>query len=190
MIQKKLTDFKIVSQHKFSKKATLPDKQVDIDQNNTLEIAKLKGIIKDLTTNKNISLLAKSELKKTGFTIKHFYDNFIYISNGHKPDIAWSKDENLNKIQYHKILHRLERERRITNMFYYSVEWIGRSAEVLERDKHICGGCGKMTNRVHHRGSATYNPEMCLDPRNLITMCKKCEDEIHNRNRTTSRHHR
>lgn len=87
-----------------------------------------------------------------------------------------------NKRLYHQMLRKLEKEKKITNMLYDSKPWLIRSGEVLKRDKHKCKSCGRKTNRVHHRRSALYHPEMSLYPGNLVTMCDKCEGEIHNRN--------
>jgi len=39
--------------------------------------------------------------------------------------------------------------------------------------------CKKKTNRVHHRSSASYNPEISLSLYNLTAMCERCESEIH-----------
>ena len=187
--QTKLTDFKPSQLPKKSYnrkgknrvKLSVKKEFVVVEKSNEEEVKKLKQIIKDLTTNQNERLLAKITLKTTGFSPKEFYEKFVYTARGPTPDVGWSKDENVNKIRYQEALRVLEKERRLTNMFYHSKEWVTRSAEILKRDKHQCECCKRKTNRVHHRASATYNPEMCLNPNNLVTMCKKCEDEIHNR---------
>lgn len=141
----------------------------------------LRGALKDLVTNPNNLLLAKSNLKIKGFPVQKFYDEFIFVSNGLKPEIEWCKDKLKNTHLYQKTIQQLERQGRLTNLFYETKEWGIRSGEILERDKHSCESCGKKTNRVHHRKSALYNPEICLDPVNLTSMCKRCEDQIHNR---------
>lgn len=68
----------------------------------------------------------------------------------------------------------------ILDIFYQSTEWAIRSAEILKRDKFTCQICGKKpANTVHHIRSVWYHPEMALDPRFLITVCKQCHYEIH-----------
>lgn len=141
----------------------------------------LKDALRDLLTNRNNLILAKTNLKIKGFQVQKFYNKFLYVSNGLKPEIEWC-DDNLKNIHlYQKTIEQLERQGRLTNLFYKSKEWGIRSGEILERDKHSCESCGKKTNRVHHRSSALYNTEICLDPVNLTSMCSRCEDQIHNR---------
>ena len=134
-----------------------------------------------MLSNQNNLILVKSNLKLKGFQVQEFYDNYIYVSNGSKPEIEWCDDNLMNIHLYQKTIQQLERQGRLINLFYKTKEWGIRSGEILERDKHSCKSCGKKTNRVHHRSSALYNTEICLDPVNLTTMCKRCEDQIHNR---------
>ncbi len=141
----------------------------------------LKDSLRDLLSDQNKLLLTKSNFKIKGYTAQEYYGKFIYISNGLKPEIKWCDDNLRNVHLYQEAIRQLERQGRLINMFYKSREWGIRSGEILKRDKHTCEICGKGTNRVHHRSSALYNPEICLDPVNLTSMCSRCEDQIHNR---------
>jgi len=123
------------------------------------EIEHLKQVIKDLTSDENKKLLEKSSLKKLGFPLREFYDNYIYIERGNKPIIEWTDNSVLNKIIFQQTLGRLERENNLTKLFYDTPEWNIRKTEVLERDKDRCRICGSPSNGVHHRVSATYNPD-------------------------------
>jgi len=144
------------------------------------ENSKLKKICKALTTNPNLQIIKCSTIQIRGFPIDQFYDDYIY-ANGTKPQLIWTGIPIMDKKKYQNAVRNLEKTKKLTNLFYSSKEWGIRSAEILKRDTHKCECCGKKTNRVHHRSSATYNPDICLDPDNLVAMCKKCEDEIHNR---------
>ena len=139
----------------------------------------LQKTIRDLITDNNKLIMIKSELKIIGFSPQDFYSKFIYLKSGLKPEIEWTNDDLLNKNLYKKTLEQLKRSRILVNMFYNSREWGIRSAEVLKRDIHKCECCGKKTNRVHHRSSASYNPEISLSLFNLTAMCERCESEIH-----------
>ncbi len=151
------------------------------------EVETLKQTIKDLLSNPNDLLLEKSTLKITGFSPKDFYERFIYVTNGEKPIIKWNGNALFYKLEYQKTLKQLENQRKLDNLFYFSKEWLKRSNEVSSRDKEKCIYCGKKCHTVHHKKSALYNPELCLDPNNLITVCKECEDDIHYRNRKKKR---
>ena len=60
----------------------------------------------------------------------------------------------------------------------YSVDWnetLKRS--IRERDHYICQLCFQYGNAVHH---IDYNKQNC-DPRNLITLCIKCNFKVNGR---------
>lgn len=155
------------------------DNQTDIVSKDQLEkINYLKNVIKELTADKNKRLLEKSGLKIVGFSLQDFYDNYVYIPKGSKPNIMWSDNELLNKTKYRETLGRLERQDNLVKLFYDTQQWKIRKTEILERDNDTCSICKRPSNGVHHRLSATYNPEICLDPRNLITICKRCHKQI------------
>lgn len=151
------------------------------DLNKDNEIKKLKKTIKDLLSSPNELLIKKSKLKIIGFTPRDFYEKYILVSGGYKPEIKWIKDINIDLIKYQKTLKQLEDQRRlIKDLFYNSKEWMIRSNEISMRDHEKCVYCGRKCHTAHHKKSAVYNPSICLDPNNLITVCKKCENEIHN----------
>lgn len=60
----------------------------------------------------------------TGYSVKDFYENFIYTSHGFKPEIEWKEDNFINKQLYHQTLNQLEKENRLVNMFYHSKEFM------------------------------------------------------------------
>lgn len=148
-------------------------------ENKNEKIEKLNKVITDLLSNSNDRLLKMSKSKIIGFPPKEFYNKFIYVINGEKPIIKWNGNATLDKSEYQKTLNRLENQRKLDNLFYLSKEWLKRSNEVSARDKEKCIYCGKKCHTVHHKKSALYNPELCLDPNNLITVCKRCEGELH-----------
>lgn len=144
------------------------------------KIEELSKVIKDLLSNPNDLLLEKSILKISGFTPEEFYEKYILVSGGYKPEIIWTKDINKNLIKYKKTLKQLENQKKlIKDLFYNSEEWMLRSNEISRRDNEKCVYCGRKCHTVHHKKSASYNPTICLDPNNLITVCKRCESEIH-----------
>lgn len=144
------------------------------------KLKKLSKVIKDLLSNPNDLLLKKSKLKIIGFTPREFYEKYILVSGGYKPEIIWTKDINNDLIKYQKTLKQIEYQKRlIKDLFYNSEEWMLRSNEISARDNEKCVYCGRKCHTVHHKKSACYNPVICLDPNNLITVCKRCENEIH-----------
>jgi len=145
------------------------------------EIEKLNGTIKDLLTNPNDLLIKKSKIKILGYSMEDFYDKFVITTNGDKPKIIWDGNFIENKIKYKNTIRKLENQKRLIKAFYSSNEWITRSNEISARDKEKCIYCGRKCHSSHHKKSAYYNPDICLDPNNLITVCKRCEDEIHNK---------
>lgn len=72
------------------------------------------------------------------------------------------------------------------NSFYKSKDWERIRASVLIRDKYMCQGCkaaGKMENAqcVHHIFPLQIYPEYAKERWNLISLCNKCHEEMHNR---------
>jgi len=146
-------------------------------------VSNISKKVRDLTPlavefDKDKELLRKSQVKRLGFSLREFYEDYIYISEGSKPVIEWSDNELLNKAMFQQVLSKLEKQRRLIKLFYNTSEWNTRKTEVLERDGDICRIFATPSNSVHHRVSATYNPEICLDPKNLITICKHCHNKI------------
>lgn len=71
--------------------------------------------------------------------------------------------------------------------FYNTKKWKDKRLKVLRRDKYICIECkryGKITEAttVHHIYPYELFPELKLNLNNLISLCEKCHNEMHNRN--------
>ncbi|QAT43450.1 HNH endonuclease [Aminipila luticellarii] len=74
--------------------------------------------------------------------------------------------------------------------FYKKPAWIHRRESVLQRDNYICQECkrygkSKSASIVHHiiplAWCLIHNPALALDPINLIALCPKCHNEMHDR---------
>lgn len=70
--------------------------------------------------------------------------------------------------------------------FYNTKKWKDKRLKILRRDKYICVECkryGKITEAttVHHIYPYELYPELRLDTKNLISLCEKCHNEMHNR---------
>ena len=70
---------------------------------------------------------------------------------------------------------------------YNSKDWRNIRQIVLNRDFYICQVCGEPNcNTVHHIVELTpvniNDIDITLNPENLITLCKQCHDEVHERN--------
>ncbi|MFX1499981.1 MAG: hypothetical protein ACFFDH_03350 [Promethearchaeota archaeon] len=67
--------------------------------------------------------------------------------------------------------------------FYGTTEWILRCIEILKKYQWKCQikgpNCLIIGNLVHHIRSAKNNPQMCLDPNNLICVCENCHELLH-----------
>ncbi len=160
------------------KASKLRKSKAKLTSNMSVEIRHLKKIIRDLTYDENKKLLEKSKLKIIGFSPQEFYKNYVYGPKGIKPVIEWSDNKLLNKTMFQHTLSKLEKQNNLIKLFYNTREWNIRKPEILERDKDKCSICSRPSNVVHHRLSATYNPEICLDPKNLITICRRCHKQI------------
>jgi len=70
--------------------------------------------------------------------------------------------------------------------FYGSAKWKEIRAFVLQRDFYICGVCSRPNaNIVHHIEEITptniRDASITLNPDNLVTVCARCHDAIHER---------
>lgn len=74
--------------------------------------------------------------------------------------------------------------------FYRSKEWQGTRKLVLARSGGLCERClegGKLTpaDVVHHRiplsAENMGDPEITLNPDNLLALCDECHTEVHRR---------
>ncbi|MBS4191201.1 HNH endonuclease [Bacillus sp. FJAT-49705] len=73
-----------------------------------------------------------------------------------------------------------------TNPFYKSKKWINKRENVLRRDDYECRECkryGKTTvaTMVHHIFPLEHYPEYKLNSDNLISLCSKCHERMHDR---------
>ena len=70
--------------------------------------------------------------------------------------------------------------------FYKSTKWKAKRTNILKRDDYLCQECkryGKTTGAttVHHIKTLEHNLELRLDNNNLISLCSKCHDKMHDR---------
>ena len=69
---------------------------------------------------------------------------------------------------------------------YKSKQWKRKRQTVLRRDEYRCRECrryGKTTDgtTVHHVNQLKDRPELCLTTANLISLCNKCHEMMHDR---------
>lgn len=78
----------------------------------------------------------------------------------------------------------------MTKPFYKSTKWEHKRSVVLRRDEYLCRECkryGKTTpaTTVHHIIPLTwcllYNVALALANINLVSLCGKCHDKMHDR---------
>ena len=94
-----------------------------------------------------------------------------------------------------------------THAFYTCKEWKDLRPKIIERDNNTCQRClGKWSDgkhpikrikltrgtnkkplQVHHIVEIKDDFSKCLDANNLVTLCHKCHDEIHDRDITKYR---
>jgi 5-methylcytosine-specific restriction endonuclease McrA len=70
--------------------------------------------------------------------------------------------------------------------FYKTTAWKNKRNRILRRDKYMCQECkryGKATpaTTVHHIEQLEYKPKLKLDSNNLVSLCSKCHNKMHNR---------
>lgn len=73
-----------------------------------------------------------------------------------------------------------------TNRFYLSRKWKNKRASTLKRDGYQCKECkryGKVTpaTTVHHVYPYESFGELKLHSENLISLCNKCHNSMHDR---------
>lgn len=90
--------------------------------------------------------------------------------------LFWEKREAYNNKVKEK---RLEKRREYYNECIKSAEWLNLRQLVLQRDKNICQGCLiNKAEEVHHLTYDNLGNEFLFE---LISVCKKCHDRIHNK---------
>lgn len=70
--------------------------------------------------------------------------------------------------------------------FYKSTKWKAKRINILKRDEYMCRECkryGKsvQATTIHHVKPLEHYPELRLDNNNLISLCSKCHDKMHDR---------
>ncbi len=71
------------------------------------------------------------------------------------------------------------------NPFYKTNKWLATRNAVLIRDKYMCQCClanniHKNADCVHHKMPLQTYPQYAYERWNLISLCSKCHDEMHN----------
>lgn len=74
----------------------------------------------------------------------------------------------------------------MTKDFYKSTKWKTKRTNILKRDEYLCVECkryGKsvQATTVHHIKPLDTHEELRLDSNNLISLCSKCHDKMHDR---------
>jgi 5-methylcytosine-specific restriction enzyme A len=70
--------------------------------------------------------------------------------------------------------------------FYKTKRWNSKRERVLKRDEYRCQECkryGKNTKAatVHHINPILERPDLRLISQNLLSLCNKCHDKMHDR---------
>jgi len=88
-----------------------------------------------------------------------------------------------NKIRHKE--YKANRTDKKEQKFYISKEWLVTRETIKARDKGLCKLCLskgniKYMNTVHHIEELKDCWDKRLDPRNLISLCESCHQEVHN----------
>jgi len=70
--------------------------------------------------------------------------------------------------------------------FYKTRKWERKRLAILRRDKYLCRECsryGRTTpaNTVHHIYPLEERPDLALVSENLISLCPKCHERMHDK---------
>lgn len=75
--------------------------------------------------------------------------------------------------------------------FYNSGLWQDVRESILERDSGLCRMCGAVASEVHHVIKLTTknidDPEITVNPDNLLSLCGECHKAQHRRDRAAGR---
>lgn len=85
-----------------------------------------------------------------------------------------------NKTERNSSINKLMKD------FYKSSKWKSKRERVLRRDEYMCRECkryGKsvLAATVHHIIPLDQRPELKLVSDNLLSLCNKCHDKMHDR---------
>lgn len=168
------------------------------DKKSATEIAKIKecnkGTIRNFMIKNNIPRRNQSETNKISQKIRYnkikqntqelekiksclllTADDVCQIRIELKGKMGWTWD------QFHEVYPTYEHykypKQYGTPNFYKNHYWIIRSAQVIERAKHICVDCGGWGDEVDHLKNVWYYPEHCLDPDMLECVCVECHNK-------------
>ncbi len=80
-----------------------------------------------------------------------------------------------------------EMAKKFAKWLYDSKEWAQVREGVLSRDKYVCQICGRPAQEVHHIVHLSklniYDPNITLNPSNLISLCRECHCNQHHKDR-------
>ena len=70
--------------------------------------------------------------------------------------------------------------------FYKNIKWKGKRERILKRDEYLCRECkryGKSVaaSTVHHVIPLDQRADLKYSSNNLISLCSKCHDKMHDR---------
>ncbi|NOW08061.1 HNH endonuclease [Clostridium beijerinckii] len=72
------------------------------------------------------------------------------------------------------------------NKFYKDPKWIAKRSRILKRDEYRCKECLRYGRSVaaatvHHVIPLDQRPDLKFNSDNLISLCNKCHDKMHDR---------
>ena len=70
--------------------------------------------------------------------------------------------------------------------FYKTTRWKHKRIRILKRDEYCCHQCkrygkNRTATTVHHINPLETHPELRLESWNLVSLCSKCHDKMHDR---------
>lgn len=79
--------------------------------------------------------------------------------------------------------------------FYNSPKWRHKQKAILRRDRYQCQLCkryGRISEAsiVHHKLELSEYPELAYDDDNLVSVCRKCHNKLHDEKGTKSQRKR
>lgn len=89
----------------------------------------------------------------------------------------------IKKVQK-KDKNRRKMTREETEAFYNSPRWRRKQKAILRRDHYQCQLCkrfGRISEAtiVHHKLELAEYPELAMDDDNLVSVCRKCHNKLH-----------
>ncbi|MBO0962506.1 HNH endonuclease [Neobacillus sp. MM2021_6] len=70
--------------------------------------------------------------------------------------------------------------------FYKTSRWKSKREKILKRDEYLCQECkrfgrSKGASTVHHINTMRNRPDLRLETWNLVSLCNKCHEQMHDR---------